>query len=303
RSIAPKIDGDRFVYRHVELTLEPVARTASLTVRGPERPTPKGAEALFAEGADLWALRAFRELDDALLRLRMNHPEIGVVRLSARGDANAVLEADRALHDAKAHWFVRETLLLQARVLRRLDATAKSLFALVEPGTCFAGSLLELALAADRIYVKDDPKSAIAMGASALNGGAYPMSHGLTRLEARFVHDPPKADQVLKAAEEGLFDAERADELGLATFVFDEIDFDDEVRVAVEERASLSPDALTGMEASLRFPGPENCDSKIFGRLTAWQNWIFQRPNAVGPNGALTNYGQPVRPTFDYRRT
>jgi benzoyl-CoA-dihydrodiol lyase len=248
-------------------------------------------------------LRAFRELDDALLRLRCNHLEIGVVRLKTEGDASRVLRVDRALDAARKHWFVREVLLLQARVLRRLDATAKSFFALVEPGSCFAGSLLELALSADRTYVLDDSKRPVSLGVSPQNRADYPMSHGMSRLAVRFLHDPKKAEEALAAAAEGPFDGARADALGLATFFLDAIDYDDEVRVAVEERASLSPDALTGMEASLRFAGPESCDSKIFGRLTAWQNWIFQRPNAVGEKGALTNYGSPVRPTFDYRRT
>jgi benzoyl-CoA-dihydrodiol lyase len=302
-SVAPKIDGDVFEYEHVRLTLEPATRTATLLFRGPKGEQPTTAEAILAVGENLWALKAFREFDDALLRLRMHHPEIGIVRLLTEGDAKAVLAVDAALAAAKEHWFAREVLLLQARVLRRLDATAKSFFALVEPGSCFAGSLLELALAADRAYGLNDPKKPLALGVSTLNGGAYPMSHGLTRLKARFLYDPSLGDKVLAAASEGVFDGERADELGLFTYFLDDIDYEDDVRVAVEERASLSPDALTGMEASLRFPGPENCDSKIFGRLTAWQNWIFQRPNAVGDKGALTNYGQPVRPTFDWRRT
>jgi benzoyl-CoA-dihydrodiol lyase len=302
-SVAPKIDGDVFSYRYVTLTLEPAARTATLVVRGPDAGEPTDAAGLFAKGGDLWALRAFRELDDALLRLRMHHLGIGVVRLRTEGDASRVLASDAALDAHRGHWFVREVLLHQARVLRRLDATAKSFFALAEPGSCFVGCLLELALAADRVYALDDRRRPLVFGVSKTNRADYPMTHGLTRLAVRFLHDPRLAEAVLARAGEGTFDGAAADELGLVTFFVEDVDYDDEVRVAVEERASLSPDALTGMEASLRFAGPENCDSKIFGRLTAWQNWIFQRPNAVGEHGALTMYGQPERPVFDYRRT
>jgi benzoyl-CoA-dihydrodiol lyase len=300
-SVAPKITGDVFEYRYVTLSLDAGRRTATLELRGPNAGEPVDAAGMLARGSELWALRAFREFDDALLRLRLHHLDVGVVRLRTKGDPEAVLAVDAALDRARAHWFVRETLLLQARVLRRLDATAKSFFALAEPGSCFVGSLLELALAADRIYALDDAKRPVRFGTSATNRADFPMSHGMTRLAVRFLHDPRGAEAVL--AERGLYDAARAEELGLVTFLLDDVDYDDEVRVAVEERASLSPDALTGMEASLRFAGPENCDSKIFGRLTAWQNWIFQRPNAVGEKGALTLYGQPTRPTFDYRRT
>jgi benzoyl-CoA-dihydrodiol lyase len=188
-----------------------------------------------------------------------------------------------------------------ARVLRRLDLTAKSFFALIEPGSCFAGNLLELALSADRTYMLNDPEAKVLIALSSLNDGALPMSNGLTRLESRFLANPEQAREVL--AHEGAFDTEEAEEAGLVTFAPDDLDWEDEIRVAIEERTSLSPDALTGMEASLRFAGPETLDTKIYGRLTAWQNWIFQRPNAVGPQGALTNYGKPTQPQFDYKRT
>ncbi|MCZ7679641.1 MAG: hypothetical protein M5U28_13120 [Sandaracinaceae bacterium] len=216
------------------------------------------------------------------------------------GELERVLEADRALHANRTHWLANEILRLQARVLRRMDLTSKSFFALVEKGTCFAGSLLELALASDRVYMLADDDEEVAIALSPLNAGAYPMTHGKTRLEARFLRDPEHVQRVL--AREGRIATEEADELGLVTVAPDEIDWDDDVRIALEERVSLSPDALTGMEASLRFPGAESADAKIFARLSAWQNWIFQRPNAVGPEGALTKYGQPDRPTFQWTR-
>jgi benzoyl-CoA-dihydrodiol lyase len=188
-----------------------------------------------------------------------------------------------------------------ARVLRRLDLTAKSFFALVEPGSCFAGNLLELALSADRTYMLNSPDATVEIAAGDLNRGALPMSNGLTRLHSRFLAAPEQLEEVF--AHEGAFDTEAAEEMGLVTFAPDDLDWEDEIRVAIEERTSLSPDALTGMEASLRFAGPETLDTKIYGRLTAWQNWIFQRPNAVGEHGALTNYGKPTQPQFDYKRT
>src|SRR5262245_9046695 len=241
-----------------------------------------------------WHLRAFRELDDALLDLRLNREEVGVVLLKTRGDAEALVKADRALYEARKQWLARETMLKMARVLRRLDLTAKTLFAVADAESCFAGCLLELALAADRTYALDDPNRPITMIADEFSTGPLPMSSGRTRLEARNLV-PPKLGEKL--------DAEAADEAGLVTVRADELDWDDTLRVAVEERASLSPDALTGMEASLRFPGAESMETKIFGRLSAWQNWIFIRPNATGERGALTMYGKPERPSFDWRRT
>jgi benzoyl-CoA-dihydrodiol lyase len=196
---------------------------------------------------------------------------------------------------------IREIIAHMARVLRRLDLTSKSFFALIEPGSCFAGNLLELALSADRAYMLNNPDERIEIATSELNAGALAMSNGLTRLQSRFLGEPHKVDEVFSP--DGRFDTEAADEAGLVTFAPDDLDWEDEIRVAIEERTSLSPDALTGMEASLRFAGPETMDTKIYGRLTAWQNWIFQRPNAVGPQGALTNYGKPTQPQFDYKRT
>ena len=214
---------------------------------------------------------------------------------------DTVLAVDSILDELSGDWFVNEVRLQIARTLRRLDLTAKSLFALVEPGSCFGGTLFELTLAADRSYMLDDPDNPVEIAVSAMNAGAYPMSHGPSRMEVRFYAEPDKAKAILETHER--YDPTDAEDAGLITVVADDIDYEDEVRLAIEERASISPDALTGMEASLRFPGAENCDSKIFGRLSAWQNWIFQRPNAVGESGALTLYGRPERPVFDFRRT
>ncbi|MDT5156928.1 MAG: benzoyl-CoA-dihydrodiol lyase [Acidobacteriota bacterium] len=289
------------VYRHITLKLKREGRYAELTVRGPEADLPSTPEEIVKLGDSYWPLRAYRELDDALLHLRMNEPEIGLVLLRTEGEIDRVLAIDETLVEQRGHWLVRETLLYMARVLRRLDLTAKSFFALAEPGSCFAGNLLELLLAADRSYMLNDPEQTIELGVSQLNAGALPMSNGLTRLQSRFLAEPERATRVLEGS--GRFDTEGAEEAGLVTFAPDELDWEDEIRVAVEERTSLSPDALTGMEASLRFAGPETMDTKIYGRLTAWQNWIFQRPNAVGPQGALTNYGKPTQPQFDYKRT
>src|SRR5215216_5441707 len=277
------------------------ARHAELTVRGPEGGQPSTTDEIQKLGDAYWPLRAYRELDDALLHLRMNEPEIGLVLLRAAGEIDDVLAVDRVLVENREHWLVREIILYMARVLRRLDLTAKSFFALAEPGSCFAGNLLELLLASDRSYMLNDPDRPVELAVSELNAGALAMSNGLTRLQSRFLAEPERADAVI--AHEGRFDTEGAEAAGLVTFAPDDLDWEDEIRVAVEERTSLSPDALTGMEASLRFAGPENMDTKIFGRLTAWQNWIFQRPNAVGPQGALTNYGKPTQPQFDYKRT
>jgi benzoyl-CoA-dihydrodiol lyase len=289
------------VYRHVALKYNREGRYADLTMRGPEADQPAGADEIVKLGDSYWPLRAYRELDDALLHLRVNEPEIGLVLLRTEGEIENVLAVDKALAENRDHWLVREIILNMARVLRRLDLTAKSFFALAEPGSCFAGNLLELLLAADRSYMLNDPERPVEIATSALNAGALPMPNGLTRLQSRFLAEPERADEVLEHG--GRFDAAEAEEAGLVTFEPDELDWEDEVRVAVEERTSLSPDALTGMEASLRFAGPETTDTKIYGRLTAWQNWIFQRPNAVGPQGALTNYGKPTQPQFDFKRT
>jgi benzoyl-CoA-dihydrodiol lyase len=288
-------------YRYVTLAVDEAARTATLTLRAPDGKEPQTAEELAAMGAGAWAIRAWRELDDALLDLRFNRPTIGVIALKTTGDPEAVLAVDRMLASRKDDGLVREVLLHVKRVLKRLDMSAKSFFALVEPGSCFVGSLLELALASDRIYMKDSEDEPTRIALSPLNAGPLPMGNGLTRLQSRFLGEPDKVQRALEAG--GPMDTKAAVAAGLVTFAPDDIDWDDEVRIAFEERASLSPDAMTGMEASLRYGGPETMETKIFGRLTAWQNWIFQRPNAVGDRGALTLYGSPERPEFDWRRT
>ncbi len=287
-------------YKYVSVKLNREGRYADLTMRAPEADLLTTAEEIEQLGDAYWPLQAYRELDDALLHLRVNELEIGLVCLRTTGNINNILAVDETLNATRDNWLVREIILQMARVLRRLDLTAKSFFALIEPGSCFAGNLLELALSADRTYMLNDPDNAIEIATSELNAGAFPMSNGLTRLQSRFLATPEKADEVL---EEKRFDTEAAEEAGLVTFAPDELDWEEEIRLAIEERTSLSPDALTGMEASLRFAGPETLDTKIYGRLTAWQNWIFQRPNAVGPDGALTNYGKPTQSKFDYRRT
>jgi benzoyl-CoA-dihydrodiol lyase len=294
-------DADAREYGYVSLRLNRERRYADLTVRAPQSDLPSNPVEIQAAGDAYWPLQTYRELDDALLHLRVNEPEIGLICLRAEGEIENALAVDRALSSHRDHWLAREIILHMARTLRRLDLTAKSFFAIIEPGSCFAGNLLELALAADRIYMLDDPERLVEIAASVMNDGAFPMSNGLTRLQSRFLAEPDKVVEVLN--HKGRFNAGAAVAAGLVTSSPDELDWDDEIRLAIEERASLSPDALTGMEASLRFAGPETTDTKIFGRLTAWQNWIFQRPNAVGEHGALTNYGQPSQPKFDYRRT
>lgn len=289
-------------YKYVNLILNREQRFADLTVRAPGADLPTTLEQIQELGDSYWPLQTYRELDDALLHLRVNEPEIGLVCVRTKGNSEDVLAVDKTLAANKDHWLVREILLYMARVLRRVDLTAKSFFAIVEPGSCFAGNLLELMLASDRSYMLNDAEAApTSVSVSSLNAGSFPMSNGLTRLQSRFLADPEKVAEVL--AHDGALNAEKADEAGLITFVPDELDWEDEIRVAIEERTSLSPDALTGMEASLRFAGPETTDTKIYGRLTAWQNWIFQRPNAVGEKGALTNYGKPTQAQFDFKRT
>ncbi len=286
-------------YKYVKLQLNREQRYADLTVHAPEGPQVSTIDEIQELGDAYWPLQAYRELDDALLHLRLNEPLIGLVCLRTAGDAQTIQAIDQTLIANREHWLVREILLHMARVLRRLDLTAKSFFAIVEPGSCFAGNLLELLLASDRSYMLMDSDASIAV--SQLNGGVLPMSNDLTRLQSRFLAEPSTVEKVFGARKS--FDTEEADKLGLITFAPDDLDWEDEIRVAIEERTSLSPDALTGMEASLRFAGPETMDTKIYGRLTAWQNWIFQRPNAVGPEGALTNYGKPNKAQFDFKRT
>jgi benzoyl-CoA-dihydrodiol lyase len=297
----PSIDENSYQYSSVSLEIDRDKRVATLTVSGPEGSAPGSVDQVVAAGDQFWALRAFRELDDALLRLRINEPLIGTVVLKTRGHQAAMLAIDEFLIANGSHWLVREIIHFMKRTLKRLDLTARSFFALIEPGSCFAGTLFELAIAADRSYMLQDPEQDNTIALSAMNGGPLKMSNGLTRLETRFLADPQKVIAAL--AHDGPFDPEEALDAGLISFAPDELDWDDEVRLAIEGRAALSPDALTGMEANLRFAGPETMETKIFGRLTAWQNWIFIRPNAVGEKGALTAYGSQSRPEFDYNRT
>ncbi|HXT62885.1 MAG TPA: 2,3-epoxybenzoyl-CoA dihydrolase [Pyrinomonadaceae bacterium] len=298
---SPAPTDDSREYKYVSLKFHRDKRYADLTMRGPEAGLPASADEIRNLGDDYWPLRAYRELDDALLYLRVNEPEVGLVCVRTEGSIDNVLAVDKTLATNREHWLIREIVLQMARVLRRLDLTAKSFFSIIEPGSCFAGNLFELLLASDRSYMLNNPDETVEVALSELNTGAFPMSNGLTRLQSRFLAEPKKAYEAF--AHEGAFDTEAADAAGLVTFAPDDLDWEDEIRVAIEERTSLSPDALTGMEASLRFAGPETMDTKIYGRLTAWQNWIFQRPNAVGPNGALTNYGKPTQAKFDYKRT
>jgi benzoyl-CoA-dihydrodiol lyase len=295
--------GAEYKYVSLEVDAKMGPRTATLTVRAPSGPAgkePQTPEELAKTGASAWAVQAFRELDDALLDLRFNHPTVGVIALRTTGDAAAVQSVDAMLAKYKDDGLVREVTLLMKRVLKRLDMTAKSLFALAEPGSCFVGSLLELALAADRIYMKDSEDEPVSIATSPMNGGAFPMGNGLSRLQTRFLKEPERIARLLEA---GPMDTAAALKAGLVTFAPDDIDWDDEIRIAFEERAAMSPDAMTGMEANLRFAGPETMETKIFARLSAWQNWIFQRPNAVGERGALTLYGKPERPEFNWNRT
>ena len=296
-----RVETDRVIYDQVVLELDRSARRATLTVRGPRAGIPTDAESIRKLGASWWPLQAFREIDDALCHLRANEDALGLILLKTEGEMQPLLEVDGVLEELKNDWFVREVRWFMARTLRRLDLTARSFFAMIEPGSCFGGSLFELAIAADRSYMLEDPERPCQVALTSLNGGAFPMSHGLSRLQVRFLGEPETPGKLLQSPRG--YDPGQALEAGLVTVVADDIDYADEVRVACEERISLSPDALTGMEANLRFPGNEGCDSKIFSRLSAWQNWIFQRPNAVGEKGALTLYGKPERPSFDPRRT
>ena len=299
--IEPDVKPSGIEYKYVNLIINREQRYADLTMRAPQAGLPTSPEEIQQLGDSYWPLQAFRELDHALLHLRVNEPEIGLICLRTEGETENVLAVDQTLAANQDHWLIREITLHMARVLRRLDLTAKSFFAFVEPRSCFAGSLLELLLASDRSYMLNNPDETVELALSEINAGALPMSNGLSRLQSRFIATPEKVEEML--AHEGRFDTEAAEEAGLITFAPDDLDWEDEIRVAIEERTSLSPDALTGMEASLRFAGPETMDTKIYGRLTAWQNWIFQRPNAVGEKGALTNYGKPTQAQFDFKRT
>jgi benzoyl-CoA-dihydrodiol lyase len=293
-------------YGAVSVEIDRAARMATIQVAAPETPPPADIDGLIAQGASFWPLQVARELDDAILHLRINELQIAMLVFKSHGEPVNVLAYDDFLDANKAHWLVNEIRQYWKRVLKRIDVTSRTLVALIEPGSCFAGTLAELAFAADRSYMligsrQGDNRPPPSLQLSALNFGAYPMSHGLTRLESRFQANSSDLESARARIGEAL-DAEAAEALGLVTFALDDIDWDDEVRVFLEERASFSPDGLTGMEANLRFVGPETMESKIFSRLTAWQNWIFQRPNAVGEEGALRRYGTGQKAQFDTTR-
>jgi benzoyl-CoA-dihydrodiol lyase len=293
-------------YGFVSVDIDRTARTATISIQAPEAAPPADIDGLIALGAKFWSLQVARELDDAILHLRINEIEIAMLVFKSHGERANVLACDAFLEANKAHWLINEIRQYWKRVLKRIDVTSRTLVTLVEPGSCFAGTLAELVFAADRSYMligsrEGDNRAAPAIELSAMNFGPLPMSHGLTRLQSRFQADPSDLERAQASIGKAL-DAEAAEALGLVTFALDDIDWDDEIRVFFEERASFSPDSLTGMEANLRFVGPETMESKIFARLTAWQNWIFQRPNAVGEEGALRRYGSGQKARFDLTR-
>jgi benzoyl-CoA-dihydrodiol lyase len=297
---------DAVAYGTVSVEFQRGERLATMTVRGPEASPPASADAMVEQGAQFWPLKLARELDDAILDIRANEFDVAAIVFKSSGDPSQVLAYDAFLDAHKDHWLAREIRGLWKRVLKRVDLTSRSLVALIEPGSCFAGTLAELVFATDRSYMligqlagDNKPPATLVLGE--VNFGIYPMSNGLSRLASRFLADPADLDKTKNEIGK-MLDAQAAEDLGLVTFALDDIDWEDEIRVFLEERASFSPDGLTGLEANLRFGGPETMESKIFARLTAWQNWIFQRPNAVGEEGALKRYGTGQKPAFDTRR-
>jgi benzoyl-CoA-dihydrodiol lyase len=301
-------EADRVDYRHVHAALDRAAKTVAITISGPADPAPESMAGARAQGAGFYPLALLRELDDLILDLRTNELDLGTWVLRTRGDAELVLGYDALLLDNGDDWMANEIVLYLKRTLKRLDVTSRSLLALIEPGSCFAGSLLELALAADRsyhlsgVFEDEDPDAEpAAVTVGPMNLGPLPMGNGLTRLGSRFYGDEAGFGAVAERIGEAL-DGDVARGLGLVTFAPDDLDWADEVRMALEERASFNPDALTGMEANYRFVGPETMETKIFGRLSAWQNWIFYRPNASGPDGALSKFGTGQRADFDRKR-
>jgi len=301
-----KIADGTAIYSNVRIEIERDRGLATLSVRSPGAPVPTSPEVAQAQGATFWPLAVARELEDAILHLRFNEPSIGVLVLRTEGEAPAVLDYDAFLIRHQDHWLMREVRHYLKRVLKRLDVTAKSMIAVVEPDSCFAGTLAELLFASDRSLMligrrdgNNRPPAAIMLGEA--NFGLYPMGNGLSRLATRFLGEPASLDRGKERIGTPL-EGKDAVELGLVTFAYEAFDWDDEVRLVLEARRSFSPDALTGMEANVRFAGPETMETKIFGRLTAWQNWIFQRPNSVGEHGALKLYGSGIKPTFDRER-
>lgn len=304
--IQRQIEVDAIHYSLVDVALDRAGRKVVITLHGPDAPTPDSIEAVQALGDQSYLLRLAREFDDAILHLRNNEKDLGLWVLRTQGDSAMVQAEEQILLDNSGHWLANEILQYWKRVLKRVDVTSRSLVALVEHGSCFAGVLAELLWSVDRSYMMEDefegdnrPLASIVLSPS--NFGTYPMGNDLTRLETRFWGQDGQAE-ALRAHIGETIEAAQADELGLVTYIFDDIDWEDEIRIFMEERASFSPDAMTGMEANLRFAGPETMETRIFGRLTAWQNWIFQRPNAVGPDGALQRYGTGVRGEYNMQR-
>jgi benzoyl-CoA-dihydrodiol lyase len=304
--LAREIADTSIAYTHVRVELERDKRRAIITIAGPTGAPPADAAAAQAQGDKFWPLAMARDLEDAILHLRLNEPELGLWAFRTEGDGKSVLAYDDFLAANQSHWLMREITHYLKRTLKRVDVTSRSLIALIEPGSCFAGTLAELAFAADRALMfngsragDNRPPAAIMLGSA--NFGPYPMGNALTRLQTRFLGEPATLAKA-QAAQHQPLDADAANELGLVTAVFDETDWNDEIRIMLEERASFSPDSLTGLEANLRFAGPETMETRVFGRLTAWQNWIFQRPNAVGEDGALKRYGSGQQPVYDRNR-
>jgi benzoyl-CoA-dihydrodiol lyase len=297
--IARTADERGYHYKDVDVQLDQQRRTVTMTVRAPESAGPASIPEIVAAGAEWWPLRMSRELDDAILSLRANQLDLGLWILKTEGDGKNVLAIDSTLLTHRSHWLVREVIGMMRRTFARLDVTSRSIYAVIEPGSCFVGCLFELALAADRVYMRDDPKTGV--GLSEMNFGGLEAPNGLSRVEARFYGDQSRISGLKKHIGEVL-GPQQATDLGLVTFAPDELDWNDEIRLAIESRLALSPDAMTGLEANLRFGQTETMDSRIFGRLSAWQNWIFVRPNAVGPTGALKLYGTGNRAKFEPER-
>jgi benzoyl-CoA-dihydrodiol lyase len=300
------IDDSGIRYGFVSVDINRAERIATISIKAPDAAPPADIDGMIGQGASFWSLQVARELDDAILHLRINELETAMLVFKSHGDRAQVLAYDAFLETNKEHWLVNEIRQYWKRVLKRIDVTSRTLVTLVEPGSCFVGTLAELVFAADRSYMligqkQGDNRAPPTIELSAMNFGPYPMSHGLTRLQSRFQADAEDVSRAQARIGEAL-DASEAEQLGLITFALDDIDWDDEIRVFFEERASFSPDSLTGLEANLRFVGPETMESKIFSRLTAWQNWIFQRPNAVGEDGALRRYGTGQKAQFDMTR-
>ena len=303
-----RIDANARDYKHLSVAFDRATRVATIVLRGPDAPPPSSVADMVSLGAAFWSLALARELDDAILDMRLNEFDVAAIVFKSEGDLRTVLDYDIFLDMNKSHWLAREVRLKWKRVLKRIDVTSRTLVALVEPGSCFAGTLAELVFAADRSYMligqrdgDNRPPAAITLGDVNLANNCVPMSNGLTRLATRFLDDKTAWQNAYQAIGQEL-DAERSEQLGLVTFALDDIDWEDEIRLFLEERASFSADSLTGLEANLRFGGPETMETKIFARLTAWQNWIFQRPNAVGEEGALRLYGTGRKPSFDKTR-